>query len=62
MDNISMDTVLNSALSAAAARGQTQERYALAVVEAAQDVQQQQAAVAVALIEAASESLIDVRV
>lgn len=62
MDSISMDSVLNSALAAAAARGQTQDRYAMAVVEAAQDVQQQQASAAVALIEAAGESLIDVRV
>ncbi|MBF2053149.1 MAG: hypothetical protein IGS03_06750 [Candidatus Sericytochromatia bacterium] len=59
---VSMDAVLNNVMSAAVARGQTQERYALAVVEAAQDVQQQQAAAAVALIEAAGESLIDVRV
>jgi len=62
MSSLSVNSATNTVMQAALANVQTQDRYSMAVLAAAQDAAQQQGAAAVQLIEAATENLVDVRV
>jgi len=62
MDGISLNSQALPALQAAAAQAETQNKFQMAALEKVHEVQEQQGEAAIQLIEAAGQSLVDVRV
>lgn len=62
MDGISLNSQSLSALQAAAAQADTQNKFQMAALKKVNEVQKQQGEAAIQLIEAAGQSLVDVRV